>query len=108
MYEIARSVGVDGPYMAAAATLSKAVDAAFGRHITMNSSCATAAVLCDIGIPVEIMRGLNVVARAVGLLAHIREEQLNPATWVMHQAVGAAVPYNGQALTNDPSNGSKS
>lgn len=92
-FAIARSVGVDGRHMAASDILSAQVDLVFGKHLTKNSSCATAAVLLDIDMPVELMRGFNVIGRAAGMLAHIHEEQKTPAFLTMMRAAEQAVPY---------------
>ena len=54
-------------------------DAAAGRHITINATGAVAAVLGDMGVPVPLMRGFAVLARAAGLIAHIAEEQRDPS-----------------------------
>lgn len=93
MFELARSVGVDGKHMAALAILSEEINAASGKELTRNASGATAAVLLDIDIPIELMRGFNVIGRAAGMVAHIYEEQRNPAFRSILAASNEAVPY---------------
>src|SRR3546814_17692039 len=58
---IAGAEGVAGDHVAALRTLARAVDAASGRHLTINQPGATAAPLGDIGLPTELMRGFAVV-----------------------------------------------
>ncbi|MCA0242854.1 MAG: citryl-CoA lyase [Proteobacteria bacterium] len=79
LLQLAREVGRHGPRCAALELLAQAVDAAAGRHITINATGAVAALLGDIGIPVRLMRGFAVLSRAAGLVAHIAEEQRDPS-----------------------------
>lgn len=76
---LAREVGTYGSRCEALAQLAAEVDAAAGRHITINATGAIAAVLGDIGIPARLMRGFAVLSRAAGLIAHIAEEQREPS-----------------------------
>lgn len=76
---LAREQGTYGTRCAALAQLAAEVDAAAGRHITINATGAIAAVLGDIGIPARLMRGFAVLSRAAGLIAHIAEEQREPS-----------------------------
>jgi citrate synthase len=92
-FALARELGLSCKYVEAANALSAAVDAAWGKHLTMNASTAFGALFCEIGVPVEIMRGFVLIARTAGLVAHIREEQLNPVAWDLMKSAEAAVPY---------------
>ena len=76
---LARERGLAGPYAAALSLLAGAVDAAAGRHLTINATGAIAAILGDMQIPVPLMRGFAVLARTAGLIAHIAEEQRDPS-----------------------------
>ena len=68
LLDLARAEGVAGRHIAALEALGKAVDTAWGKHITINATGAIAAVLSEIGIPVEVMRGFAVITRAAGLV----------------------------------------
>jgi citrate synthase len=93
LFALARELGLPCRYVDAAQALSIAVDVAYGKHLTMNASTAFAALFCEIGIPVEIVRGFILVARSAGLLAHIREEQQHPVAWDLMKSAESAVPY---------------
>jgi len=93
---IAEEAGVPGRHIRALRLLAKEVDAAWGRHLTINATGAVAALLGEIGVPQEVMRGIAVVSRAAGLVGHIREEQLDPAARHIWGVVDAAVPYAGK------------
>jgi citrate synthase len=93
LLEIARETGVAGKYVRALEALGRAVDEAFGKHVTINATGAVAALLADCGVPQEILRGFAVVARAAGLVGHIREEQTKPAMRALWEGAERAVPY---------------
>jgi citrate synthase len=93
---IAEEAGVPGRHIRALRLLAAEVDAAWGRHLTINATGAIAALLGEIGVPQEVMRGIAVVSRAAGLVGHIREEQLEPSARHMWDTVAQAVPYSGK------------
>lgn len=93
---IAGEAGVPGHYLRALRLLAAEVDAAWGRHLTINATGAIAALLGEIGVPREVMRGIAVVSRSAGLVGHIREEQLDPAARHIWDAAGERIPYKGR------------
>lgn len=93
LLEVARKHDVAGKHVAALEALGVALDAAKRRHITINATGAIAAVLADAGIPAEIMRGFALITRCAGLVAHVHEEQRNPAMRAIWEAAEHAVPY---------------
>ena len=92
---IAEEAGVPGRHIRALRLLAKEVDAAWGRHLTINATGAVAALLGEIGVPHEVMRGIAVVSRAAGLVGHIREEQLDPSARHIWDVVSDSLPYTG-------------
>lgn len=74
-------------------TLSKAVDSVYGKHITINATGAVAALLGEISIPTQLMRGFAVISRAAGLVSHIAEEQRVPTGRFIWETIDHAVPY---------------
>jgi citrate synthase len=99
LFALAHEHGVAGRHIAAIEMLSAALDRALGRHITINATGAVAAVLADVGIPAEIMRGFALAARCAGLVGHIHEEQQHPAMVTIWEAAERAVPYAGNETT---------
>jgi len=84
-----------GRHLDALAALSRAIDARRGSHLTINATGAVAALLGEIGVPVRVMRGLAVVARAAGLWAHIAEEQEDPAGRFIWDLVDKTITRDG-------------
>jgi len=98
LFAIARAeAGVTGTYIDALERFSVVVDTVLGKHLTINATGAVAAVLMEIDVAPEIMRGFAVISRAAGLVAHIHEEQLNPTARTIWDTVENAVPYAGSA-----------
>lgn len=97
LIEIARSHGVEGRHIAALEALAEAVDEVYGKHITVNATGAIAAVLREIAIPWQVMRGFAVISRAAGLVGHILEEQARPAARYMWALAVEGVPYESAA-----------
>jgi citrate synthase len=93
---VAEEAGVPGRHIRALRLLAKEVDAAWGRHLTINATGAVAALLGEIGIPQPVMRGIAVVSRAAGLVGHIREEQVEPSARHIWDTVSEHVPYAGK------------
>jgi citrate synthase len=92
---VAEEAGLPGRHIRALRLIAKEVDAAWGRHLTINATGAVAALLGEIGIPQPVMRGVAVVSRAAGLVGHIREEQVDPAARQIWDAASSRIPYKG-------------
>ena len=60
--------------------LSEELDRASGKHLTLNVTGALGALLCELGFPAAAMRGMAVVSRAAGLVAHTIEETVEPTS----------------------------
>ena len=93
LVEIAREQGVDGRYIEAMYILGEAVDTATGRKLVINASAAMGAVMAEVDIPPDIMRGLVIVSRAAGLVGHLLEEMQEPASQKIWDLVEHGVPY---------------
>ncbi len=94
LFEVARQEpGLDLRHVDAILELNTVVDAAYGKHITINATGAVAALLGGIGIPVSLMRGFAVISRAAGLVAHIAEEQRSPSGRFIWETIDAAIPF---------------
>lgn len=78
LFEIARAAGVVGRHIALIKIVGEELDRVSGKHMTLNVTGALGAILCEIGFPVAAMRGLAVVSRAAGLVAHVAEEKIAP------------------------------
>jgi citrate synthase len=90
---LARAQGLFGAHCAALEALSHAVDAARGKPIVVNATAAVAALICDAGLPIGILRGIALISRCAGLVGHIAEEQHAPVMRALWDGAETAVPY---------------
>jgi len=84
LYELARGNNTYGPYMRLLELVRDTAETSTGRSLPINAGGACGAVLCDIGLPPDVLRGVAVVSRAAGLVGHLAEEQVSPiaeAVW---------------------------
>ena len=96
LIELARAEpDFDATQLDALEALASAVDEVWGRHVTINATGATAALLGGLGILTELMRGFAVISRAAGLVAHIAEEQQRPSGRFIWETIDHAIPFEG-------------
>jgi citrate synthase len=75
---VARAVAggvVSGRYAQIGRAAGVAIDRITGRHIPMNIDGITAVVFCELGFEPELGRGLFILSRSVGILAHAWEQK---------------------------------
>src|SRR2546421_2237861 len=72
LFEIARETGHYGKYCKLMEAIAKE------KKLTLNATGAIGALACELGLDWKIVRGLGVMARAVGLVGHILEETRDP------------------------------
>jgi citrate synthase len=66
---------VSGRYASIGHAVEKALGAIKKRHIPMNIDGITAVIFCELGFEPELGRGLFILSRAVGILAHAWEQK---------------------------------
>ena len=80
LFEIARETGHYGKYC----ELMEAIGAE--KNLVVNATGAIGALACELGLDWRAVRGIGVMARAVGLVGHLLEESRQPmAEAVWHQ-----------------------
>jgi len=72
LFEIARETGFYGEYCRTMEEVSKK------KGLTLNATGAIGALACELGIDWRAVRGIGVMARAIGLVGHILEEAKQP------------------------------
>jgi citrate synthase len=95
LYELAAQEGLLGPHLELLRDVAAAHEAATGKRLPINGAGAGGAALVDIGIPPASVRGVVLVARTAGLVAHLAEEAREPIGMplymeVEHRAGGTA------------------
>lgn len=93
LVEVAKENQVRGNYIEAMYILGAEINSLAGKNIVINASAAMGAVMAEVGIPVDIMRGLVVVSRAAGVVGHLLEEMREPACQYIWDMVEENVSY---------------
>ena len=61
----------------------------------MNVSAAIPAVLLGTNFPLRALRGVPILARAAGLIAHLTEEAVNPSGFALSYQATRELVYEG-------------
>lgn len=102
LLQVAETLGVATEEMSWLTMVGAEIEAQTGRRVAVNATGAAAAILLGIGVPWRLQRGIAIVSRAAGLLAHIGEEVESPITPAVRSALRAA-----SWLDDDPTAGER-
>jgi citrate synthase len=93
LIEMGREAEFERGFLDGLELLGVEIDAVFAKHVPINATGATAALMGEMNIPVKLMRGFAVISRAAGLVAHIAEEQQRPTGRFIWDLVDKSVLY---------------
>ncbi|HEY2464130.1 MAG TPA: citryl-CoA lyase [Steroidobacteraceae bacterium] len=96
LFEIAGEAGGSGRHVQIAREVQTLLPDLLGKRLALNVSGAIPAVLLDVGYPLAALKGVPILARTAGLIAHLLEEQLHPIGFVMSHAAAQAIHYDGE------------
>ena len=96
---------VAGRYAAIGHAVEDALKAITGRAIPMNIDGITAVVFCELGFEPELGRGLFILSRSVGILAHAWEQKQQGRRIMGPMPKEIPYRYSGPALRPVPSRG---
>lgn len=93
LFEIAADNGMANDYCKLMQLIATEAERVSGKSLTLNATGAVGAICCELGFPWKIVRGLGVMARAIGLVGHLLEESENPMAmeilWRVDEAASA-------------------
>jgi citrate synthase len=89
LFEVAAENGLSGRYVELMQLVGEEASRAFGRELPVNATGAIGAIASELAIPWRVCRGLAVMARAIGLVAHLREEMEEPLAAEMWSRIEA-------------------
>jgi citrate synthase len=78
LFEVAAANGFSGRYVELMELVSKEASRAYKRALPVNATGAIGAIASELGFSWRVCRGLAVIARAIGLVAHLEEEASEP------------------------------
>ena len=78
LFALAAENGFSGRYVELMQLIGAEASLSYGRELPVNATGAIGAIASELEIPWRVCRGLAVMARAIGLVAHIQEEMEEP------------------------------
>jgi citrate synthase len=78
LLQIAAENGFSGRHVELLHAVTREAERATGRHLPINVSGAIGAIASELGLDWRICRGIGLIARSIGLVAHLLEEIRNP------------------------------
>jgi citrate synthase len=89
----AETRGVARRSVGAAKALETAVAQVWGKPLPMNVSMSIAATLADLDVPDAVIRGVPILARTAGLIAHLGEEAETPIGFLLAATGEAGITH---------------
>jgi citrate synthase len=93
LIEIAEQEGLRGPHLRLFEAIGRVHPQVLGRTLPLNGAGTCGAVLADLGLPLEMLRGFALLARAAGLLGQLAEEQRRPLGMDMYLSIDRDAVY---------------
>jgi citrate synthase len=90
---IAEEEGLHGPHLRLFEAIGRTHENVLGRRLPLNGAGVCGAALADLGLPVELLRGFALLARAAGLLGQLAEERRRPIGMDAYLAVDRNAVY---------------
>lgn len=95
LLQLARELGYSARHIEIAETVERLLPELIAKALRINVSGAIPAVLLDAGYPLLALKGVPLLARTAGLIAHLLEEQERPIGFVLSHAGAEAIEYDG-------------
>jgi citrate synthase len=94
LFGIAEEEGTFGPHLRLFQAIGRVHPQLLGRTLPLNGAGVCGAVLADLGLPVELLRGFALLARAAGILGHIAEERRRPVAMEVYRLLDRNAVYD--------------
>lgn len=91
LFDVSAQADASQEYILVAEAVERAIPKVTGKDLRLNVSAAIPAVLLGVHYPLRALRGIPILARSAGLIAHIFEE--------MNQPIGFALSYQASLNT---------
>jgi citrate synthase len=94
---IAEEEGLRGDHLRLFEAIGRVHPEVLGRTLPLNGAGVCGAALADLGLPVELLRGFALLARAAGLLGQLAEERRRPIAMDMYREIDRNAVYEPDA-----------
>lgn len=96
LFKAGEAAGIDPQYVEIAEAIERVIPEIYGKQLRLNVSAAIPAVLLGAGFPLDALKGIPILARTAGLIAHLHEEQHNPSGFALSYQAAQNAVYEGQ------------
>ena len=96
LFDVARSAGTDLRFVAIAEAVEAQLPTVLKKDLKLNVSGAIPAVLLGAGFPVQALKGVPILARTAGLIAHLYEEINDPIGFALSYQATREMVYEGE------------
>jgi len=96
LFAVARESGADMRYVDIAEAVEREIPGIVGRDLKLNVSAAIPAVLLGVGFPLEALKGVPILARTAGLIAHLNEELRHSIGFALSYQATRELQYDGE------------
>lgn len=98
LQQVAAEEGLVGPHLALFTAIGRTAPDVLGKRLPLNGAGTCGAVLADLGLPLELLRGFALLARTAGLIGQLAEELRHPVA----NDVFLSVDLNNRSVAPDP------
>jgi citrate synthase len=98
LLQIAAEEGTFGSHLSLFAAIGRVHPEVLGKRLPLNGAGACGAALADLGLPLELLRGFALLARAAGLIGQLAEELRHP----VGNEIFLSVDLNNRSVAPDP------
>ncbi len=95
LFDVARAAGTDLRFVALAEAVEATLPEVLNKDLKLNVSGAIPAVLLGAGFPVQALKGVPILARTAGLIAHLYEEIGQPIGFALSFQATREMVYEG-------------
>jgi len=96
LFAVARQAGTSLRFVEIAEAVEQVIPEVVGKDLRLNVSAAIPAVLLGTNFPLAGLRGVPILARAAGLIAHLCEEAVTPSGFALSYQATRELVYEGK------------
>jgi citrate synthase len=96
LFDVAKAAGTDLRFIAIAEAVEGLIPELLNKSLKLNVSGAIPAVLLGAGFPAQALRGVPILARTGGLIAHLFEEIQQPIGFALSYQATREAEYDGE------------
>ena len=98
LFAVAKEAGTSLRFVEIAEAVEQVIPEVVGKDLRLNVSAAIPAVLLGTNFPLRGLRGVPILARTAGLIAHLCEEEVNPSGFALSYQATRELVYEGKPV----------